>query len=269
MSDEQESLGESGEPEEEPTHLPVPGEKLDAWGYIIALRFHPEIKLNKKRGSQFDFELADFLNVEKAEYESHKWTFLEPLAGEPTSRFVITVTPNTIKLDIRHPNQGLERVETKFGRVLETFRNIFKPAMLLQSEATVRGTLPIDGDARTFLATRVMGMAPNRVDPFGRPLHLMGLRFFFPPYIKKNEGAAPQVTDWPVEFKAESLMEDPSKLFLEAEAMWVEAQQWTDDIGTRVIGHLQTVKDYLENNVMRFLQAPPDGEGDESEGGGD
>jgi hypothetical protein len=265
MSDEQEKPDEPSEPDKEPTHLPEPGAKLDAWGYAISLRFHPEIKLDKKRGCQFALALADYLSVEKTEYESHKWTFLEPLAGEPASRFVITATPNSIKLDIRHPNQALEWVEIRFGHVLEKFRNIFKPAMVLQSEATVRGILPIDGDARTFLAMRVMGMGPNRVDPFGRPIHLLGLRFFFPPYVKKREGAEPQVTDWHVGLRAESLMEDPSKLFLEAEAMWVEAEQWVEGIGTRLIEHLQTVKQYLENNVMQFLQTPPGVDEDEAE----
>jgi hypothetical protein len=256
---------EPNEPENGPTHLPKPGMKIDAWGYAISLRFHPEIKLDRKRGCQFALALADYLNLEKNEYESHKWTFLEPLAGEPTSRLVITVVPNTIKLDIRFPNQAPEWVETRFGHVLEKFGGIFKPALLLQSEATVRGTLPIDGDARTFLATRVMGMDTNRVDPFGRPIHLLGLKFFFPPYIKKREGAEPQVTDWHVGLRAESLMEDPSKLFLEAEAMWVEAHQWDKEIATRLIDHLQTVKNYLENNVMQFLQAFPGHDGDEAE----
>src|SRR5260370_1119122 len=128
MSDRPEEPEESEEPEEPgPTHLPEPGARIDARGYAISLRFHPEIKLDRKRGFQFAVALSDYLNLEKNEFESHKWSFFEPLAGEPTSRFVITVSPNSIKLDIRFPTQGQEWVETRFGHVLARFREIFKP----------------------------------------------------------------------------------------------------------------------------------------------
>jgi hypothetical protein len=242
----------------EPTNLPKPSAKIDARGYAIFLRFHPEIKLDKKRGFQFAGALSDYLNIEKNEFESHKWTFLESLAGEPASRFVITVSPNSIRLDIRFPTQGQEWVETRFGHVLAKFREIFRPEFLLQSEAMVRGALPIDGDARAFLSSNVMRMRPDRVDPFGRPIHLMGVRFFFPPFVNKKEGEESHVTDWSVAVRAESLMEDPSKLFLEAEATWIEATPLDEGAASQLIEHLSTVKGYLENNVMKFLLAPPD-----------
>lgn len=255
-----------GEPEE--TDRPKPGAKFDVRGYVLAMRFHPEIKLDRKRGHQFAAALTDYLNLEKNEFESHKWTFSEPLPGEQSSRFIVTVAPNFIRLDIRLADSIREWIETRFAMVLGKFGEIFKPQVLLQSEATVRGTLPIDGDARTFLALHVMGMNPNRVDSFGRPLHLLGLKFFFPPYIKKCEGENPQVTDWHVSVRAESWMEDPSKLFLEAEATWIEAHPWQADVVTELTEHLGTVKQYLEANVMQFLEASTeDGVGDHTEGG--
>jgi hypothetical protein len=256
--------GNPAEPEEpEKTNRPAKGAKFDARGYALSVRFHPEIKLDRKRGHQFAAALADYLNLEKNEFESHKWFFFEPLPGEESSRFIITVRPNFIELDIQLPKTIKELAETRFGTVLSKFQEIFKPQFLLQSEATVRGTLPIDGDARTFLAVHVMGMNPNRVDSFGRPLHLLGLRFFFPPYIKKKpEGDKPQVTNGHVGVRAESLMEDPSKLFLEAEATWIEAHPWEEEDVTALSDHLETVKNYLEKNVMQFLQASPGNDDD-------
>lgn len=247
------------EESEEPTHLPKPGASIDARGYTLTLRIHPEIKLDKKRGFQFAVALSDYLNLEKNDFESHKWTFFEPLAGEPSSRFIITVGPNSLKLDIRFPTQGQEWVETRFGHVLTRFREIFKPEFLLQSEATVRGTLSINGDARTFLASHVMCMDLDRVDSFERPIHLLGVRFFFPPFVKKV-GEESQITDWPVAVRAESLMEDPSKLFLEAEATWVEAKKLDEEVIAGLIEHLNAVKQYLEINVMQFLLASPGSE---------
>jgi hypothetical protein len=265
MSDERDNPTEPEEPEK--TNLPAKGSRFEARSYALSVRFHPEIKLDRKRGHQFAASLADYLNLEKNEFESHKWTFYEPLPGEESSGFLIAVAPNFIELNIRLPKQIQELAETRFATVLRKFQDIFKPQFLLQSEATVRGTLPIDGDARAFLAIHVMRMNPNRVDSFGRPLHLLGLKFFFPPYIKKkSEEDNPQVTDWHVSVRAESLMEDPSKLFLEAEATWVEAHPWERDDVTALSDHLETVKNYLEKNVMQFLQASL-GDGDRGENG--
>jgi hypothetical protein len=274
MSDELDKAGEPEEPEEDQsTHRPQPEAKFNARGYALSVRFHPEIKLDRKRGHHFAAALTDYLNLEKNEFESHKWTFLEPLPGEPACRFVITVSPGFIKLDVRSSNLGQEWVETRFGMVLGKFGELFKLQFLLQSEAIVHGTLPIDGDARTFLAVHVMGMKPNRVDSFGRPLHLLGLKFFFPPFAKKGEGDKPQITDWHLNVRAESLMEDPSKLFLEAEATWIEARPWDKEVVTQLTDHLGTVKDYLENNVMEFLQSAPvddtDEDGDDPGGPGE
>lgn len=263
MNDELDKPEEPEEPEEVmQTHRPEPDAKIDARGYSTSLRFHPEIKLDKKRGHQFAASLADYLNLEKNEFESHKWTFLEPLPGEPTSRFIVTVSPNSINLDMRFPNQVQEWVENRFGMVLTRFRETFKPEFLLQSEASVRGTLPIDGDARTFLAVHVMGMDAEKVTPFGRPLHLLGLRFFFPPFIKEAGDEESEVTDWTLEVRAESLMEDPSKLFLEAEATWIEGHRWDSKTVDVLTEHLGTVKRYLEQNVMGFLQTSSDDGGD-------
>jgi hypothetical protein len=242
----------------EPTHLPVPGAKIEPRGYALDLRFHPDIKLDRKRGQQLALALTDYLNLEKNEFESHKWTFVEPLPGVAESRFVVVVGPNSLKLDLRFPAQGQEWVETRFGHVLAKFAETFRPGFVLQSEVTVRGTLPIDGDARTFLASRVMRMDLDRVQPFRRPIHQLGLKLFFPPFAVKKADEEPKVTDWLVMVRVESLMEDPSKLFLEAEAGWMEAEGWDERIIGRLIDHLGTVKDYLETRVMSFLQQPPE-----------
>lgn len=265
MSDDIERSEGPEEPENKKTDRPEVNARILARGYALSVRFHPEIKLDRKRGHQFAAALAEYVNLEKNEFESHKWTFCEPLPGEPTCRFVITVSPNFLRMDIRSQSPSRDWVDTRFEWVLDKFREIFKPQVLLQSEATVRGTLPIDGDARTFLAIHVMGMNPNRVDSFGRPLHLLGLKFFFPPYMKKKEGEKPQVTEWHVGVRAESWMEDPSKLFLEAEATWIEAHPWKKKVSTELTERLETVKDYLEKNVMQFLQTSPGNDEDGSD----
>src|SRR6516164_7180842 len=75
------------------TYRPKPGARIEPRGYAVGVRFHPEIKLDKKKGHLFAASLSDYLSFERNEFESHKWTFSEPLAGETASRFVITVGP--------------------------------------------------------------------------------------------------------------------------------------------------------------------------------
>jgi len=110
----------------------------------------------------------------------------------------------------------------------------------------IHGTIPINGDARTFLAQHVMSIDPDRVDRFGRPIHLVGLRFFFPPFRHKGKKGKAAVANWQVNVKAESLLEDPSKLYLEADADWSEPEDWSDEATANLVKQLGIVSSYLE-----------------------
>jgi hypothetical protein len=248
--------GEAGVPAEpEKSHRPIRGAKIDPRGYHVGLRFHPEIRLDKsKRAYDFASMLSDYVRFETAKCESHKWVFEEAIGGDLAGRLVLTVLPDSIKIDIQDPLKRGEWVENRSQTILEKFWEFFKPALLLNHEITVRGVLPIDGDARTFLAMHVMRMDPDRVDSFGRPMHLLGIRFFFPPYAAQNEEGKYQAVNWHVAVRAESLMEDPGKLFLEADATWLDTKPWADKTASEVVGHFETVMNYLGSNVMQFLQ---------------
>lgn len=248
----------SNEPQE-PTNHPVPNARLQPRGFGLKVRFHPEIKLDKKRGHLLAASLSDYLGIEKNELESHKWTFVEPLSGDPGSRLLVIVTPDSLDLDIRFPPQAQEWVERRFRAVLDGFYEQFNPSLLLNSEALVRGTLQINGDARTFLSTYVMRMDDSQIDPFGRPVHLIGLRFFFPPYQAAAEQDSAGSADWAVGIRAESLMEDPGKLFLEADAEWFNPSAWNAASADTLIAHLSTAREYLEQKVVRFIRESPQG----------
>ncbi|HUY32381.1 MAG TPA: hypothetical protein VMV69_06340 [Pirellulales bacterium] len=247
------------EDHEEHTDLPLPGSRIQPRGFALALRFHSEIKLDRKRGHGFAAMLSEYLNIDRNELESHSWSFVEPLPGDPESRLVIGVTPNTLRLEIHLPSRAQEWVEHRFQTVLDTFSVQFQPQLVLNCQATVRGTIPIDGDARTFLAGHIMQMPPERVvQSFRRPVHLIGLRFFFPPYHStpgdSDEPAAENRIDWSASVRAESLLEDPTQLFLEAETDWFEPTPWNDGLSRTVIDRLATTRRFLEENVRDFLQ---------------
>ncbi len=258
MSDEEHEP--TDEPADEPTNLPQTDARINLRGYHLMLRFHPEIKLGVKRGHKFANSLADYVPFEKNEYESHKWVFTEALAGEPSSKFVVTITPDSITLDVRSPSQKQEWVEGRIEVALKKFVEEFKPSLVLFSRVIIRALYPVDGDARTCLATHVMRMHPQKTNPFGRPIHVVGVRFFFPPFRHRGPDGQEMTEEWTVDVKAESYMEDPSQLFLEARAEWFEAGAWNDEFTVKVLGHLSTAKEYLENNVVGFLKATPEGD---------
>jgi hypothetical protein len=88
--------------------------------------------------------------------------------------------------------------------------------------------------------------------------------------MTKTGKRKPVVTDWQVNVRAESLLDDPSKLFLEADADWQTPRPWNEGEEKKEIERLELVSQYLEKNVLAFLEheggspQPPETEGEES-----
>ena len=58
---------------------------------------------------------------------------------------------------------------------------------------------------------------------------------------------------WGVNIRAESLLENTSKLFLEATGEWTVPQAWVENTPAEVVGHLREVSSYLKDNLLQFL----------------
>ena len=80
----------------------------------------------------------------------------------------------------------------------------------------------------------------------------------------KTDGAE-KSEDWSLQVKAESLVEDPSKLYLEADGRWQarDGMKWDKEAATVVTERLVTVSDYVRKNVVEFVR------GCDGEKGGD
>jgi hypothetical protein len=256
----------SNDPGHEPTNRPKAGAKLETLGYHLSVQFHPEIRLEQKRGWEFGKALAEIIEPKKSDLQDELWSFVQPQGSSPNCYLSVTVRSSDIQLHVSQPVQSKEWFETRYGLLLGRFADFFSPKLILLSSAMIHGLLQIDGDARAFLGEHVMNMSPSRVDPFGRPIHLLGLRFFFPPFRRKGKKGKEAVTDWQVNVKAESWLQDPSKLYLEADADWPTARQWTESAVNKVLEHLDEVGNYLEKNVVAFLQhRPKEEKGDEND----
>ena len=71
----------------------------------------------------------------------------------------------------------------------------------------------------------------------------------------KGEKKKPTVetVDWHIEAKAESLMADPTKLYLETTTLWQKPAQWDDKTTQTHLNRLQEVSDFLQTNLIPCL----------------
>jgi len=218
--------------------------------YFLGLSFHPNIKLDSKNGLEFATALSDYIEPKNVSLESNQWSF-----SSAKGELRIVIQHSGLRLQAERPSHSLEWYEDRYATVLKRCQEQFSPQMVLESKAMIRGLVQINGDAREFLRCHIMNMDPSRLDPMQRPLHILGVRMFFPPFIKKDiaDESKSQVTDWGVNVKLESWIEDPSKLFVEVDGHWPRPQKWEDESVDNVVGRLQILIDYSQDRVIPFL----------------
>ncbi|MFG0252654.1 MAG: hypothetical protein ACF8NJ_07280 [Phycisphaerales bacterium JB038] len=236
------------------SHRPVQGQEPVPRTYGVRFAFHPHIKLTKKAGLEFATRISDYLEPKKLDLDAHQWTLAQPVGSDPNGSLATQVTANSLSIETAFPTNAQEWFEQRFVHIIEAFADQFKPALVLEHGAIVRATVPIEGDARVFLLKSVLHMAGEQMRPLKRPIHLVGLRLFFPPF-EQTTGEHTEQTDWDIELKAESLLSDPSKLFLEVDATRATPQEWKKETPEAVVELLGEVKDYLGKHVIPFLES--------------
>ena len=254
----------SGE-EHQNTNRPPPNAETQPVGYIVGLQFHPPIKLIHAKGLEFAAALSAHVDAPRElDLQENQWSFSHPLGDTPRGMFRVTVQESQLVLETYFPTHKLEWLEHRYEFILSEFHKMFKPGLLLASSASVRGTLQIDGDARRFLTTYVAKVEDTQLTPLDRPLHLFGIRLLLPPFQqqkppegKKRKTKIVKTVDWVADIKAESLVEDATKLFLAVEGQWPAPRKWDDKATKSVVGQLATVSDFLKNNLVPFLTREP------------
>ncbi|HEV2968670.1 MAG TPA: hypothetical protein VGY55_01700 [Pirellulales bacterium] len=251
--------------EHEPTNRPAKDAKFDALEYHIAVNFHPELKLIKAKGFEFAGSLSSIIDPSGVQLEEKQWAFSQPHGSRVGGQFQVVVGVSTLAIGVVYPEHNEEWFEYRYHLILKEFYKSYKPQLVMNSTAIIRGTLQVDGDAREFLMTHVTRLDQERLKKLGRPVHLFGIRLFMPPYQrlsdspkKKKKGVAeaqPEVVGWMVDVKAESLIEDPKKLFLEAKCDWVVPQPWSDRAIKDIESHLAEAANYLKYRLVPFLES--------------
>lgn len=238
----------------QPTNLPSKGARVEPLGYFMAVSFHPKIRLDKKSAFNLAGTLSDYIDTHNVQLESNQWTF-----RSVKDTLEIVLTSRALQLHAVKPVHKRGWYEGRYMTVLKRLEELSKPELILESKAMIRGLLQIDGDARNFLGFHVMNMHPQRLEPMGRPLHVLGIRMFFPPYLVNNQQQASQrqVTEWGVNVKLESWIEDTSKLFVEADASWPRPGRWGGSSLDEVAARLTTLEGFLDTHVVPFLAQRP------------
>lgn len=117
------------------------------------------------------------------------------------------------------------------------------PAFMLQQYLIRKTANPLkEADARVFLVQRVCSIENSALEAFGRPFHGIGLRFFFP---------ASQEAPFEFDVKAESLLRDPTQLYLENTAKFYVPIQTTDLMP--IEKNLEATEQFLAHTFVNFL----------------
>ncbi len=125
----------------------------------------------------------------------------------------------------------------------ESIRMLQIPAFVLQQYLIRKTANPLaEADARVFLVQKVCSIESQSLEALGRPFHGIGLRFFFP---------ASQEAPFEFDVKVESLLRDPSQLFLENTAKFYVPIPIADLMP--IEKNLEATERFLAHTFVNFL----------------
>ena len=228
--------------------------RLAPRGYHVGVGFAPNMSLVRKQGLQLATRIEQYVDIEQIRVDQHEWRIgrAEAESGERGSRFLITVREDRLNVEHFFPGRALERFEQRLLSVLRVFGEVMTPKIIVQSGAMARFTFQLDEDARLYLARRKLRLDQRALRPFGRPAHVIGLRLFFPASVHREDKS---LLDWQVNVKIESLAQDPTRLFIEADALWKHPMQWNDDSLPKLVERVDVVQRFVRSNVLAFLKS--------------
>jgi len=238
---------EDEEGDSKPPRFPTAGNDIAWLSYRLLIEFHPPIRMSRKLGHDFTKQIFSAMESGSTEIESNEWV----LRGAGVyDGMILRVEKDKVLLSVIQPENSEEWYLERFEHILDEFKRAFDPSIVLTSVATANGLLQVDGDARSFLGGNLMLMHPRKLAAFPCPLHILGVRLYFP------SGDAEDDT-WGVDVKAESWMEDPTKLYIEAEADWQGVEPWDDNTPHAQCHHVNTVREFMKTKLLDFLHQPP------------
>jgi len=232
-------------------------------GVVVEIDLAPPVSLDPM--SQKDFQRAVEDRCVEVNYVQRATEGVEFGRRYPNSRELLRVVARPQKLSIEQwfrPELSLTIKE--MDEIVKAAQDTLKPRVLAGIRVRVckQAGAP-GGDARVFLADQVLQIPQERKSSFGRPIHMVGIKFFMPPYqVVAGPASGAQAADG-VEVRIESLNEDISEIFLECNHYFPAPDELSAMTSLR--SFVDKTDDFLEQQVAQFLQVS-DPEAGESNG---
>ncbi len=236
---------ENDEAGEEHEGAPTVGLEISWLGYYLSIDFYPGIKTHRQAGALFSAKLADVIEIERVALESNEWTFG---GGGTCDGIEVVVEKQKISLAVHSPRNVQDFYESRNHLILKAFKSAFSPDYILRSSAMATGLIDVSGDARFYLGGNLMLLHPKKFEAIARPLQILGVRMYFPP--GENE-------DWVVEVRAESWGDEPTKLFVSADADFRDSRDWDDNSNKQAVESMAAITNFMKTRLMTFLHQSP------------
>lgn len=231
-------------PEDEPPIIPE-NPTFNWLSYSLTTEFYPELRIRRNAGLEFAQKIADWIEPENVRTEGSEWRIL---GGSSCDGIEIRVGKRGLSISVQSPTNVLDWYEQRFRQVLVQFKEMFEPSVALSGTAAVRCLIPINDDARSFLGGYIMLMDPNKFDIIDRPLHLLGLRLYFPPC---------EEAVWGVNVRVESAIYDTNCIYIESEGGWDSTVEWNGEFSNEFPSRIGVVKQFIQTRLLPYLRQPP------------
>jgi len=223
-------------------------DRLKERGFYLRVDFALPCSVTQEVQHKLLRELAD----QKVDFGSAQFgqTELMLLEEAPNERARKAMTFGSTFLEIKwvFPRASIDVIKKEAEAIFGAARKVLHIQILVRVVSGVQCVaVSYEGDARVFLGETVLGGLTEKLIPYGRPAHCVGIRLFFPAF------KGPSRTEkFPIEVKIESLVEDPTELFVEVTRTAQEPEHVTDQ--TRLGDHLEAAKRFLIDHALGFLE---------------
>ena len=231
-------------------------------GVAVQAQLAPPVSLDPN--TQKDLQRAVEDRAVEINYVQRATEGVEFGRRHPNSREQLRVSARPQRLGIEEdfPRADMQFVVKEMDEIVKAALETLRPGILAAITVRVRkqATAP-GGDARVYLGERVLQLPKDRTHAFGRPIHMVGVKFMLPPFqlTSEGEGTVPTHDTDGIEVRIESLNEDIADLYIQCEHHFLAAREPSSFESLESL--VQDTEKFMDRQVAEFLQIADSDEG--------
>ena len=223
-------------------------------GIAVELLLAPPVIVDARSKLAFQSKLEQEALIELTSVKKDENNVVLTAGPKSTkSSFVVRMQPNQLSVAENFPLTGTEQCVERINAVIRAAIAVFSPSLFVRTSVYVRKQALAPGlDARVFLGESVLQLSESRKRAFGRPIHMVGMTFFLPPYQVQNADKAvvQQATDG-IEVKVESLVEDTKDVYFQCRRYFYEPLPAGEF--TMLAEQVKSTEGFVNQQVVNFL----------------